>query len=183
MDLADKTDEEVVVLVRSGDSDSFGIVIARYEERMLRYARRFLLDTEDAKDLAQEVFIKAYANLQSFDAARKFSSWLYRIAHNEFLNFIKRKNGRQVFSLFDVDTLFPHPIAKETADQGIGLRENKEWLEKSLSTLDAKYREPIILYYLEEMDYREIADILEIPVSTVGVRLARGREMLKKQPR
>ncbi|HEY4525995.1 MAG TPA: sigma-70 family RNA polymerase sigma factor [Candidatus Paceibacterota bacterium] len=180
MDLADKTDEEVVVLVRGGDVDAFGTIVERYEQKLLRYARRFLFGADDAKDLVQDVFIKAYANLQSFDVSRRFSPWLYRVAHNEFLNVIKSRRGKETFSLFDIDILFPHPIAQETADARANSQEIRDWMEKSLKSLDAKYREPLVLYYFEEMSYQEVADILQIPVSTVGVRLGRGRALLKK---
>ena len=82
-------------------------------------------------------------------------------------------------SLFYVDVLFPHPIAKETADEATIRGEMKHLLDGSLDKLDTKYREPLVLYYLEDMDYKEIAEILHIPVSTVGVRLQRGKTMLR----
>ena len=89
-----KTDEETVLQVQDGDTESFGILVERYEAKMMRYAHRFLFGYHDAEDLMQEVFIKAYTNIQSFDTKRRFSSWLYRIAHNEFINAIKRKDQR-----------------------------------------------------------------------------------------
>src|SRR3989344_800352 len=174
----DKTDEEVARLVQKGDIESFGVLVGRYEAKIARYAGKFLLNGEDAKDLAQEVFIKAYVNIQSFDANRKFSSWLYRIAHNEFINAIRKRSRMPALS-FDFDAIFPHPVAKETADSEANRRDLKETLDKCLDKLDAKYREPLVLYYFEEMSYQEISEILEIPVSTVGVRLRRGKETLK----
>lgn len=133
------------------------------------------------KTFLQEIFIKTYVNIRSFDLDRRFSPWIYRIAHNEFVNALKKKKKeRGNISLFFVDLLFPHPIAKETADEGSSRREIKEVLGGSLEKIDAKYREPLVLYYLEDMDYKEIADILHIPVSTVGVRLQRGKTLLRK---
>ena len=173
------TDEEIAQRVQKGDVEVFGVLVQRFEERMIRYARKFLFAGDEIKDLVQEVFIKAYVNIQSFDASRKFSSWLYRIAHNEFINAGKKKSRLPVFT-FDLDALFPHLAARETADGDFERQELKEALDQSLDKLDVKYREPLALYYLEEMNYREIADILQIPVSTVGVRLTRGKAMLKK---
>jgi RNA polymerase sigma-70 factor (ECF subfamily) len=148
---------------------------------MARYAKRFLFAGDDVKDLLQEIFIKAYVNIRSFDADRRFSPWIYRIAHNEFINTLKKRHKeRGNLSLFYVDVLFPHPIAKEAADDGAHHREMKELLDGSLDQLDAKYRGPLTLYYLENMSYEEIAEIMRIPVSTVGVRLQRGKAMLKK---
>jgi RNA polymerase sigma-70 factor (ECF subfamily) len=175
-----KTDEQIASEVQAGDAGSFGLLMERYGTKMSRYARRFLFGYEDAEDQVQEVFLKAYANIQSFDPGRKFSSWLYRIAHNEFINAIK-KRGREPVRFLDPDMLFPHPVAKERTDAAADARETRELLECCLERLDPKYREPLVLFYYEQMDYREIADILRIPVATVGVRLNRGRAAMKKQ--
>ena len=176
------TDEAIASSVQDGDTAAFGTLMERYGPKMQRYARRFLFGYEDAEDQVQEVFLKAYANIRSFDASRKFSSWLYRIAHNEFINAIK-KRGREPVSFLDPDTLFPHPVAKERADAEADAHETRALLDRGLDKLDPKYREPLVLFHFEEMDYREIADILRIPVATVGVRLNRGRAALKKAVR
>lgn len=172
-----ETDEAIVRRVREGDSESFGILVQRYEAKIFRYVRKFLFGYEDAEDGVQEVFIKAYKNLQSFDTDRKFSTWLYRIAHNECINIIKKK-GREQVSFFDPDTIFPHPVSSENAEQSALERETKEILDTCLDTLDPKYREPLILFYFEEMDYQTIAEVMHIPVSTVGVRIKRAKEAL-----
>ncbi len=172
------TDEDIVLRVQAGEADPFGLLIERYEPKMARYARRFFHDRDGIKDLVQDVFIKAYANIQSFDTGRRFSSWLYRIAHNEFVNALKKRSRFSFISL-DPDAIFPHPAAKETADAGINAKEIKDMLDLGLKNLDEKYREPLILHYFEELDYREIAEIMQLPMGTVGVRLRRGRELLK----
>lgn len=176
----EKTDEEIVRAVQKGDAAAFGQLIDRYDAKLLRYGHRFLREDDDVRDAVQETFIKSYTNIQSFDLARRFSPWIYRIAHNEFVNALK-KRGKETVSLSDFDTFFPHPIAKETADDGATADELKQVLDGGLSKLDAKYREPLVLYYYEDMDYKEIADVLHIPVATVGVRLKRGREALMKE--
>jgi len=179
--MRETTDEEVAVAVQGGDTESFKVLMERYEPNIHRYARRFLFQGDDVKDIVQEVFIKAYVNIRSFDPNRRFSPWLYRIAHNEFVNAIKKKQKeREHTTIFDFDVLFPHLIAKETADGDMAKKELKEMLDASLDKLSPKYKEPLILYYFEEMDYKTIADVLRIPVSTVGVRLQRGRATLQK---
>jgi len=175
----DTPDEEIAGRVQRGDTDAFGILVARYDAKLSRYAQRFFQDGDEMKDLVQEVFIKAYVNIQSFDTDRRFSPWIYRIAHNEFVNALKKRKSHDTVSLFEFDTLFPHLSAKETADDRVQRHELKALLETSLEKLSAKYREPLTLYYFEEMDYKEIADILQIPTSTVGVRLRRGKDMLR----
>ena len=175
----DERDEDIVRRVQQGDGESFGLIVERYEDKLGRYARKFLLAREDSQDSLQEVFIKAYRNIKSFDTDRRFSPWIYRIAHNEFVNAGKKRWKEKIFS-FDFDTLFPHPMAREAASAGAEGREAREMLDACMDRLDAKYREPLVLFYFEGMDYREIADIMRISVSSVGVRMARGRERLKK---
>ncbi len=174
-----ESDEDIAVRVQGGDSDAFGILVERFERKLMRYARKFLRDPDDAKDIVQEVFIKAYENIQSFDAARRFSPWIYRIAHNEFVNAIKKRARGPLFGI-DLDVVFPHLTADETADDVALERDTQKILEDSLDELDPKYREPLVLYYFEGLSYKDMADILHIPMSTVGVRLARGKAMLQK---
>lgn len=172
------TDEEIAKRVQEGDIESFGLIVERYTAKITRYARKFLFSPTDAEDCVQEAFIKVYMNIRSFDTNRKFSSWIYRIAHNEFINAIK-KRGRDKISFIDLDIILPHLRAKETADSEVHANETRAMLNTGLEQLSAKYREPLILFYFEEMDYKEISEILKIPVATVGVRLRRGKAMLK----
>src|SRR6185437_2981116 len=156
--MAELNDEEIALKVQEGDIESFRTLVERYEPKMVRYAKRFFFDGDEGKDLVQEVFIKAYVNIKSFDTTRRFSPWIYRIAHNEFVNNIKRRQKeRENVSIFDFDVLFPHLVAKETADEGFSKAEVRRMLEASLDQLGPKYREPLVLYYFEDMDYREIA--------------------------
>ncbi|MBP8994371.1 MAG: RNA polymerase sigma factor [Bacteroidales bacterium] len=172
-------DEEIVRRVQSGEIELFDILFERYEKKISRYAKKFLFNYDDSEDLVQQVFIKAYMNIKSFDASRKFSSWIYRIAHNEFINAIKKKN-KEPLSFFDFDILFPYAMSNDNTDKETQEKELRFILDKNLKKLHSKYREPLILYYFEELSYKEIADVLHIPVSTVGVRIKRGKELIKK---
>ena len=172
------TDEEIVSIIRSGETDFFGVLVQRYEAKMKRYARKFLFGYEDAEDIVQQVFVKAFINIRSFDTDKKFSSWLYRIAHNEFINAIRKKK-REPLPFFDSDVIFPHLAAKESADKEMKEQELRQIIDKCLDKIDPKYREPIVLYYFEELNYKEIANILRIPVSTVGIRILRAKKNLK----
>jgi len=172
------TDEEIAQLVQKGEVEPFGILVERYEAKIKRYAHKFLFNYDEADDVVQEVLIKAYTNIQSFDPQKRFSPWLYRIAHNEFINAIK-KQGREPLPFFDPDVLFPHPLAKQQTDDETNANDLREMLDKCLNKLKSKYREPLVLCYYEELSYKEIADILHIPQSTVGIRLKRGKQMIK----
>jgi RNA polymerase sigma-70 factor (ECF subfamily) len=171
------TDEQIARLVQTGDIEAFGLLVERYGEKLKRYGFRFLSgDLPAIEDAVQECFLKSYQNIFSFDLSKKFSSWIYRIAHNEFVNLLRKK---KTLCFFSTDIFFPHPLSSETAEKGVNFRESRDLIENCLSRLDPKYSEVLLLYYLEELSYQEIADILRIPLATVGVRLKRGREAAK----
>jgi RNA polymerase sigma-70 factor, ECF subfamily len=172
-----QTDEEIAELIQSGKTDLFGVIIDRYEDKMKRYSRKFLLNPDDINDIVQEIFIKAYTNIQSFDIKRKFSSWIYRIAHNHLVNYLRKK--RVILPLLNLDTFFPHSIKTNETEDEINRQEIKDSINKSLDQLNIKYKEPLILYYFQELSYKEISDILKIPVSTVGIRIKRAKEQIK----
>ena len=99
------SDEQIAQRVKDGDNEAFGLFVERYEKKLTRYGGKFLSRTEDIQDVVQDVFIKAYQNMQSFDASLRFSPWIYRIAHNTFVNEL-RKNSRRPFFLKSKNNLF-----------------------------------------------------------------------------
>lgn len=173
------TDEEIAKRVCRGDKEAFGVLIERYEDKLTRYIRRFTQVNDDVSDVLQVIFIKAYTNLQGFDTSRSFNSWIYRIAHNESVNHLKKKGSEKV-SFIDFDTMLPHLFADEETDTEVQKEETKRILESSLKNISPKYREVLILYYYDDLSYEEIAEVLQIPTSTVGVRIKRGKDALKK---
>lgn len=179
---SEKTDEEIALEVQSGKVELFGVLINRYEKKIARYASRLLAKNyDDVQDAVQEVFIKSYVNIQSFDTKRKFSSWLYRIAHNEIVNIIKKNSKKSFLPIFNLDTFFPHYLKEKVngIEKEVERQEMRKTIELCLSEIESKYKEPIVLYYLEEFSYQEIADIMKLPISTVGVRIRRAKQKMK----
>lgn len=172
------TDEAIAKAVQEGDIDAFGELVSRYEVKLKRYARKFLARDDDVEDLVQDVFIKAYENIQSFKSNLRFSPWIYRIAHNAFVNELRRKSKWGM--VFDSDAMLPLMPASETADEETLKIELKTEAEGLIEMLPAKYREVVVLYHFEELSYEEISDVLHIPTSTVGVRMNRARKKLKE---
>lgn len=172
------TDQELVNLIRQGRKDLFSEVVLRYEEKISRYIKKFIWDRDDLDDVVQNVFAKSYIYLNTYDDSLSFNSWIYRIAHNESINFLKKNKPKDI-SFIDIDTFIPYLLAKENAEDKTLLRENKELIDLHLSELESKYREVIILFFYEDLDYEEISQILKIPKSTVGVRLSRAKQRLK----
>lgn len=175
------TDEELVEL-STGNTEYFGCLMRRYEGKILRYIRRITnVSEEEAQDILQETFIKAYVNIRDFDTALKFSSWLYRIAHNQTISNYRKNKVRPQGHSVDVEDSVLNNIASELdiarqVDQGL-LRKN---IERVLEKMDEKYREVLVLRYLEEKDYKEISDILKKPMGTVATLLNRSKAHFKK---
>ncbi len=173
------TDEDIAICVCNGDKDLYGVLIDRYESKLTRYVKRFTQHEEDVLDIIQTIFIKAYIHLQSFDSKRSFNSWIYRIAHNESVNYLKKRGGEKI-SFIDFDTFLPYLFAQEESDKLALDDETKRLMDASLQKIPPKYREVLVLFFYEELSYQEIADVLHIPISTVGVRIKRGKDALEK---
>lgn len=174
-----KTDNELVKLSLD-NSDHFLCLTRRYESKLLHYIMRLSkFRREDAGDILQDVFVKTYYNLNEFNNDLKFSSWIYRIAHNQTISEIRKKSVRPSLSFEkeDIDRFEDaFDITKEIDDSF-----DKEKINKALSFLDEKYREVLVLRFLDEKDYVEISDILKKPVSTVGNLILRGKKLFKKE--
>jgi RNA polymerase sigma-70 factor, ECF subfamily len=170
-------DSDLTALVIAGDKNMFAVLIERYETKLLRYAAFLIKDSDDAADIVQDSFIKAYTNLNSYNKNHKFSSWIYRIVHNEAMNFIKKHKKTSTFTDLeaDEDSFYTDNNFDETIDKLFLKQEVKECLSK----LDIKYSEVIRLQYFEHMTYEEIGEVLHLPSSTVGVRSSRAKSILK----
>jgi RNA polymerase sigma-70 factor (ECF subfamily) len=174
---ASMTDEALARRVQEGDTEAFGTLVERYEGKLKRYGSKFLSSRDDVTDLVQDAFVRAYQNIRSFDASLRFSPWMYRIAHNEFVSALRKRSRTPVIAI-DFDALVSHPAYDDPAPREREQKEMRAFIDGGLAELSPKYREVLVLYYLEELSYREIADVLQVPVSTVGIRLKRGKEAL-----
>lgn len=171
------SDEMLAERVQQGDADAFGTLMERYEAKLKRYGTKFLSNPEDVGDLVQDAFVRAYQNIQSFDASMRFSPWMYRIAHNEFVSALRKRSRSPVLSV-DFDALVSHPAYDDPAPREREQKDMRRMIDAGLEKISSKYREVLVLFYLEELSYKEIADVLQVPVSTVGIRLKRGKDAL-----
>ena len=175
------SDEDIAIQVQQGNSEAFGILMKRYTDKLVRYGKKFLSNSDNIDDIVQDVFIKTYEYIQSFDPKLKFSSWIYRIAHNAFVNGLKRQQRSPLLMPdFDLDVFISHYSYVDPKIEERDYAELITMIEKGLDALQPKYKEVIILHYLENMSYRDIGDILQIPIGTVGIRVMRAKEQLKK---
>jgi RNA polymerase sigma-70 factor (ECF subfamily) len=179
-DAQTKTDAELVALTLENQS-FFRFLIERYQEKLSRYIRRISSSSlEEAEDIIQEVFIKVYHNLRDYDPEQKFSSWIYRIAHNQTISeFRKKKSRPQGIDLPDDEDerdLFDRIASNDNIEKEVDIRVTHEIVEEVLKDMDEKYREVLILKYLEERDYQEIAYIMHKPMGTVATLLNRAKK-------
>ena len=182
-DTISMTDEEIVALSLT-DTAFFGHIVSRYEGKLSTYIRRLGIRTkEDREDVLQNIFIKVYKNLNGFDTSLSFSSWIYRIAHNEAISWYRksvvRPEGHLVDSGEDILALVSSPEA--TAEKLFDEKVNARELERALRAVPEKYRDPLILRFFEHKEYDEIGDILKIPQGTVGTLIHRGKQALRDQ--
>jgi RNA polymerase sigma-70 factor (ECF subfamily) len=176
------TDKELVAVVLS-NKNAFSAVIFRYQEPLLRYIRRLgVLEKRDAEDILQNSFVKVYRYLRSFDSSYAFSSWIYRIVHNETYDFFRSKKRRPEITLEEQEEslFFNIPSDLESNEELFDKKLENAKLKQAIKNLDKKYRDVIILRFVEEKDYTEISDILQIPEGTVATLIHRAKKELKK---
>lgn len=178
-----RTDVELVASAIAGGESGFEELVRRYQRPIVSYVYRMLNDYESALDVTQEVFIKVYNSLERYSAEYKFSTWLYRIAHNAAIDHMRRnpqnsqsietENAEGAYEL-QIESSLPSPETE---------RERSEWrteIEAVVKCLPAAYRDLILLRHSQDLSYDEIAAITGLPLGTVKNRLFRAREMMRE---
>jgi len=173
-DYENLSDEEIVNKVRSKDQELYSIIVERYQNKLLRYAGNLIKDEEKAADVVQSSFIKAFINLNGFDTKKKFSSWIYRIVHNEAIN-IAKKYQKELPILNDFDFQ-----SDEKIEDNFEQKETVAKVKKCLGAIPLLYSEPLALFYIDEKSYEDISDILRIPMGTVATRMSQAKILMKK---
>ena len=177
----DLLEDNILVEKTFVDPEVFGILIDRYTPKLLRYIRRITnVSAEDAEDILQDIFIKAYQNLRGFDTSLSFSSWMYRIAHNTVISRHRKLQARPQSIYGDMATDILEKVASELqTDAAVLLAGDRQVLETAMNDLPLKYKEVLVLRYFEEYSYDEIADIIKKPPGTVATWINRAKKKLK----
>ena len=175
-----KSDEELVIL-SMGDPSFFGELMTRYEGKMLLYIKRIsAVTTEEAEDILQDSFLKAYQNLRSFDEKLSFSSWLYRIVHNETISHWRKKKIRPHGNSVFVDEEFLERIAgSQDIMVDLDAEDLRDVIHTIMAQMDERYRQILILKFIEDKSYEEIADILKKPLGTVATHINRAKKQFR----
>lgn len=184
-DVKTKSDAAIVKLALGSDS-FFEILVQRYEKKLFRYISRISgLCKETIEDLLQEIFIKVYKNLNDYDDQFSFSSWIYRIAHNVTVSHLRDgKNKMKLLSIEDEDfakNFIEFLPAAVDLPKDFDRKDLSKKVHKALMKLPDKYREVLVLFYLEDKSYKEISDILERSINSISVLINRAKLKLKPE--
>lgn len=173
--MGDSVDAARVRACLGGDSRAFGELVEAYEKPVYNVALRMLRNVEDARDVAQTVFLKAYQGLASYDPQFKFYSWIYRMAINESLNML-RSRGREAGPVDE-----SHPADGDGPSETLDEDQARERILAAVDRLKPEYRAVVVLRYFVDRDYEEMGQILGIDAKTVKSRLYTARQLLKDQ--
>ena len=178
------TDRELVATAANGAEGSFEELVRRYQRPISSYVYRMVGDYESALDLTQEIFIKVYGSLSRYRAEFKFSTWIYKIAHNCAVDHLRRNAGRERSLLAGLEgDSYELPIesGSPSPEQESERRERRLEIEFVVRSLPAAYRELIALRHSQDLTYEEIVEVTGLPLGTVKNRLFRAREMMRQQ--
>ncbi len=181
-------DKQILQGIQNGDETAFRELVENYQDMVINVCNRFVHSREDALDISQEVFIKAYRSVDQFRGQARLSTWLYRIAVNKSLNFLRDKKRKNIFNsldlLFDRQKDNPADTMKDNDSDVAEKMENNEKVDilyQALENLPKKQRVAVTLNKLEELSYKEVAEIMDISVSETGVLINRGKKALQKK--
>jgi len=181
----ERSDETLAVEARNGSQEAFRELVERFERPVFGLIVRIVRHAEQAEDLAQETFLKAHRALARFDPSRKFSSWLFKIAHNTALDALRRA-GEPTLSLDapprEGDEA-PEPPADPSAEDPFARTAGRDLgraLEAAIRRLRPEYREVLLLRFVEELSYEEIAEVTSAPLGTVKIHIYRARRDLAR---
>jgi len=183
-DLSLVSDRELVAIAVEGFDGSFEELVRRYQRPISAYVYRMVGNYESALDLTQEIFIKVYNSLNRYRAEFKFSTWIYKIAHNAAVDHLRRTATREQSLVVGPDgDSFDLPLesGRLSPEQESERKERRGEIEAVVRALPANYRELIILRHSQDLSYEEIVEVTGLPLGTVKNRLFRAREMMRQQ--
>jgi RNA polymerase sigma-70 factor (ECF subfamily) len=179
-------EEKLIKKIKKGDRDAFAELVELYKDKIYQVAYRLVGNAQEAEDVAQETFLRVYANLGHYDPAYKFSTWVYRIATNLSIDLLRKRK-----LVYSIDKEAPGTDGIDWHDRLADQQPNPEeqtitgelqvQVQQAIDSLSPKYRAIMILRYIEDLSLQEISEVVKLPISTIKTRIHRGRESLKKK--
>ena len=176
---------QIIKQVKKGNKDAFGVIIDAYERRIYQHCYRLLGSFHDAEEVTQEAFVKAYTKIHTFKNKQKFSPWIYRIATNTAVDWMRKKKPLyildQPIAVGENITYLDHvKNTSETPEETIEQKENQDEMQQFLLQLPSKYRVVLVLRYMDELSIKEMSEVLDLPIGTIKTQLHRGIEALRE---
>ncbi len=179
-------ESRLALLARKGDSRAFAELVNLYADKLYQLAFRLTGNRQEAEDVVQETFLRVYKHLDRYDETLKFSTWIYRIASNLCIDRLRKR--RNVYSLDaqsgeheDLDGYSMLPGDERTPESEVLLSETQQMVHRAIESLPLKYRTVVVLRYLQDLSLQEIAEVLDVPVTTVKTRVHRAREYMRRK--
>ncbi len=176
-------ENQIIVAVRSGNARAYAVLVDRYKDRALTLAVRLVGNRDEAEELVQDAFVNAYRNLEQFRGDAKFGTWLHRIVYNLCMTRVSRRREK----MESLDTIeegssgilqdFKGPSIQEMVEDG----EIMGMIEEEINKLPETLKTPILLFYVQELKYEEVAEFMNLPMGTVKTYLHRGRNLLRER--
>lgn len=181
MNYSNESSDKELVKAAKENPDAFALIVDRYWNKLFAYVRRTsYFSQEDIEDILQEVFIKIYKYLNDYDESFAFSTWAYRITHNYVIDEIRKKSSRPQSAGIESEELANILRSNLDVERDVLTNDDMDSLKRSIAKLPHKYRDVLVLRFLEEKEYAEIMDILQLPKGTVASLINRGKKMLQE---
>lgn len=179
-------DDVLVKRAKGGDEKAYKKLVDKYERALYFHILKMVQDREQVEDLVQEAFVKAFDNLNTYSTNYAFSTWLYRIATNNTIDYLRKKKLKTLsidkpMKTKDGEMEMQLPDESASTDRDIIKKQRKKIVQNAIADLPDKYRKVIELRHMEEKSYKEISDILDKPLGTVKAHIFRARELLYKE--
>ena len=176
-------EDQIIAAIRSGNARAYAVLVDRYKDRALSLAVRLVGDHDEAEELVQDAFVNAYRKLDQFRGDARFGTWLHRILYNLCMTRVARRKERMA----SLDSLEENPAGMLHEDKGPSIQEMVEenelvaLLSDEINRLPETLKAPLLLFYVDELKYEEVAEVMNIPMGTVKTYLHRGRNLLRQR--
>ena len=174
--MVENIDKNILIRAQTGDLEAFEYILSFYEKMIYNYCLRILKNSQNAKDVTQETFIKVYTHRKKIDLDKNIKTWIFTIATNTTYDFLRSKKRKREISL-DEENETNSSFETYYSSKEEGLVSD---VDKALEQINPEYRKVLLLFYQQGFEYKEIAEILGMPINTVKTHISRGKEQLKE---
>lgn len=170
---------ELIIKITQGDSKAFEEFFDLYKLKIINLCYGMVHDTQKAEDLCQDVFLEVYSSIKSFQGKSKLSTWLYRIAVNKTINYLRKEKIKKFF--VPIESIEYHLHSQDRADLSMQEKEKIEKISKIIDTLSSKQKQAFVMFYYDELPQKEIAEVMQVSLASVEVMIHRAKKTIKEK--